>query len=65
MDLDELLPKAPGDPLALLTKQDIDRLSVDELNARITVLEAEIERARAKIAFAASHRANADSLFKR
>jgi uncharacterized small protein (DUF1192 family) len=65
MDLDDLLPKAPGDPLVLLMKQDIDRLSVDELNARIAALEAEIARARAKIQFATSHRATAESLFKR
>lgn len=65
MDLDDLLPKAPGDPLVLLMKQDIDRLSVDELNARITALEGEIARARGRIAFAANHRASAESLFKR
>jgi uncharacterized small protein (DUF1192 family) len=65
MDLDELLPKAPGDPLVLLMKQDIDRLSVEELNARIAVLEAEIARAKAKIAFAANHRLSAENLFKR
>jgi len=65
MDLDELLPKAPGDPLVLLMKQDIDRLSVEELNARIAALEAEIARAKAKIEFAAAHRLTADSLFKR
>jgi uncharacterized small protein (DUF1192 family) len=65
MDMDELLPKAPGDPLVLLMKQDIDRLSVEELNARITALEAEIARAKAKIEFAANHRLSAESLFKR
>jgi uncharacterized small protein (DUF1192 family) len=65
MDLDELLPKAPGDPLVLLMKQDIDRLSVEELNARIAALEAEIVRAKAKIQFAANHRLSAESLFKR
>lgn len=65
MDLDDLLPKAPGDPLVLLMKQDIDRLSVDELNARIAALEGEIARARGKIQFATSHRVIAESLFKR
>ncbi|WP_404710627.1 DUF1192 domain-containing protein [Sphingomonas sp. MMS24-J13] len=65
MDLDDLLPKAPGDPLVLLMKQDIDRLSVDELNARIATLEAEIARARARIQFATNHRTTAESLFKR
>ncbi len=65
MDLDDLLPKAPGDPLVLLMKQDIDRLSVDELTARIAALEGEIARAKAKIQFATSHRTAAESLFKR
>jgi hypothetical protein len=33
MDLDELFPDKPDDPLTLLTKQDLDPLSVDELHA--------------------------------
>lgn len=65
MDLDDLLPKSPGDPLVLLLKQDLDSLSVEELNARIAALETEIVRARAKLDFAVNHRATADSLFKR
>jgi uncharacterized small protein (DUF1192 family) len=65
MDLDDLLPKTPGDPLVLLGKQDLDPFSVDELNARIAVLEAEIARIRKKLDFALNHRATAESLFKR
>jgi len=65
MDLDELLPKKPGDPLVALTKQDLDPFSVEELHARVAVLEAEIARAKAKIDYAVNHRANAESLFKR
>lgn len=65
MDPDNDLPKRPGDPLTLLRLQDLDPLSVDELHARIAALEGEIERTRAKIATAASHRASAESLFKR
>ena len=65
MDLEDFLPKAPGDPLAVLVKQDLDPLSVDELNARIATLEAEIERARARINRAVNHRSSAESLFKR
>jgi uncharacterized small protein (DUF1192 family) len=65
MDLDDILPKNPGDPLAMLTRQDLDPLSVDELKARIALLEAEIARAQAKIEHAVNHRANAESLFKR
>jgi len=65
MDLDELLPKKPGDPLVALTKQDLDPFSVEELHDRIAVLEAEIARAKARIDRAVNHRANAESLFKR
>jgi uncharacterized small protein (DUF1192 family) len=65
MDLDELFPDKPGDPLALLVKQDLDPLSVDELHARIAKLEGEIERVRAKIAAAIDHRTNAESLFRK
>jgi uncharacterized small protein (DUF1192 family) len=65
MDLDELFPSKPADPLAQLAKQDLDPLSVDELHARIGALEAEIERSRAKIAFAVHHRASAEELFKK
>jgi uncharacterized small protein (DUF1192 family) len=65
MDLDDLFPKSPGDPLALLAKQDLDSLSVDELQARIAMLEAEIARIRGKLEFAVNHRATAEGLFKR
>ncbi len=65
MDLDELFPSKPDDPLTLLTKQDLDPLSVEELEARIVILETEIARARAKIDFALNHRASAEALFKR
>jgi uncharacterized small protein (DUF1192 family) len=65
MDLDDILPKNPGDPLVMLMKQDLDPLSVDELTARIATLEAEIARARAKIDHAVNHRAKAEGLFKR
>ncbi len=65
MDLEDLLPKTPGDPLTALARQDLDPLSVDELNARIEGLEAEIVRTRAKISAAVNHRSSAESLFKR
>ena len=65
MDLDELFPDKPGDPLVLLVKQDLDPLSVDELHARIAILEGEIARVRAKIAAAVDHRTNAESLFRK
>jgi len=65
MDLDEILPKKGGDPLTELARQDLDPLSVAELEARIAALEGEIVRTRGKMERAVNHRASADSLFKR
>ena len=65
MDLDELFPDKPDDPLTLLTKQDLDPLSVEELQTRIVILEAEITRVQAKLASSVSFRASAEDLFKR
>lgn len=45
--------------------KDLTPLSVAELNDYIAGLEAEIARARQAIAAKQSHRAGADSLFKR
>ena len=65
MDLDELFPDRPGDPLTLLVRQDLDPLSIDELNARIEMLEGEIARVRAKIAAASDHLTSAEQLFRK
>jgi uncharacterized small protein (DUF1192 family) len=65
MDLDELFPDKPDDPLKLLAKQDLDPLSVDELEARIALLEAEIARVKAKREQSVNFRASADDLFKK
>jgi uncharacterized small protein (DUF1192 family) len=65
MDLEELFPSKPGDPLVQLTKQDLDPLSVEELEERIVTLEGEIARVRAKIDAAVNHRASAEELFKK
>jgi len=46
-------------------KQDIDSLSVSELEARISALKSEIVRCEGKIAFASKHRSVADALFKK
>jgi uncharacterized small protein (DUF1192 family) len=64
MDLDDLFAKRPGDPLVLMTRQDLDPFSVEELLERIAVLEVEIVRVRAKCEGAVNHRASADALFK-
>jgi uncharacterized small protein (DUF1192 family) len=65
MDLDELFPNKPEDPLTQLARQDLDPFSVDELHERIAGLEAEIARVRAKIDAAVNHRASAEALFKK
>jgi uncharacterized small protein (DUF1192 family) len=65
MDLDDLFPSKPGDPLTLLTKQDLDPLSVEELEARIAALESEIARSRARMQAAIAFRADADAIFKK
>jgi uncharacterized small protein (DUF1192 family) len=65
MDLDELFPDKPDDPLTLLTKQDLDPLSVEELHDRIAILEAEIARVKAKLDASISFRTSADELFKK
>ena len=65
MDLDELFPDKPDDPLTLLTRQDLDPLSVAELHARIAILEAEIVRVRQKLESSVNFRASADSLFRK
>lgn len=65
MDIDDLSARRPDDPITLLRKQDLDPLSVEELNLRIAALEAEIERSRARLNASVNHRASADSLFKR
>jgi len=62
MDLDES-PRR-DDVLDQLVRQDLDPLSQGELEARITALEGEIARTRARIARAADHRASADALFR-
>ena len=62
MDLDDA---RPDDVLDQLVRQDLDPLSVAELEARVTVLSGEIERARRKVEQAVNHRASADQLFRR
>ena len=64
VELDDA-PLQPGDPLAELVRQDLDRLSVAELHARVAALEGEVARVRRKIEGAVHHRASADALFRR
>jgi uncharacterized small protein (DUF1192 family) len=65
MDLDELFANSPNDPLVALLRQDIERLSVEELEERVEALKGEIARCEAKIDFAKNHRSAADALFKK
>jgi uncharacterized small protein (DUF1192 family) len=66
MDSDDIAPPPrAGDPLTLAARMDLDPLSVAELHARLTLLEGEIVRTRAKIDHATRHRSIADELFKR
>jgi len=65
MDLDELFPSKPDDPLVALAKQDLDPLSVDELEERIDALKAEIARVEAHMQRAQTHRSEAEELFKK
>jgi uncharacterized small protein (DUF1192 family) len=65
MDLDELFPDKPKDPLEQLKKQDLDPLSVDELQDRVAALKEEIARVEAHLARAQTHRSAAEELFKK
>ncbi len=62
---DDDLPRKKSDLLADLAREDLDRLSIADLDARIAALEAELARTRTKRAGAADFRAAADSLFKK
>lgn len=65
MDLDEQFAKKPEDPLTQLCKEDLDPLSVAELELRIEALKGEIARVETKLEHAVTHKKAADELFKR
>ena len=65
MDLEDLFPSKPGDPLVELAKQDLDPMSIEELQARIEALKAEIARVEAHMQRAQTHRSAAEELFKK
>lgn len=60
---DDDRPRPRGDNASRLTSESLDSYSQDELATRIAQLTDEIERCRAHMARAASHRKLADSLF--
>ena len=65
MDLDDLFPSKPDDPLTALAKQDLDPFSIDELEERIAALRVEIARVETHMNQARSHRSAAEDLFKK
>jgi uncharacterized small protein (DUF1192 family) len=65
MDLDELFPSKPDDPLVALGKQDLDPFSIEELEERVELLKAEIARVEAHMQRATAHRSVAEELFKK
>jgi uncharacterized small protein (DUF1192 family) len=65
VDLEDLFPSKPGDPLVELAKQDLDPMSVEELQARIEALKAEIARVENHMRRAQDHRSAAEELFKK
>jgi uncharacterized small protein (DUF1192 family) len=65
MDLDDLFPSKPDDPLIALAKQDLDPMSIEELQARIESLRVEIARVEVHMQRAQSHRSAAEELFKK
>jgi len=65
VDLEELFPSKPDDPLVALGKQDLDPMSIAELHERIEILKAEIERVEAHMQRAQTHRSAAEELFKK
>lgn len=62
---DDDLPRRRDDVLTALIKQSLDPLSLGELDDRIATLETEIERVKAHRSAATSHKAIAESLFKK
>lgn len=65
MDPEDLQPKRVPDRLQALAKEDISLLGVDELNERITLLDAEIARSRAMIASKQGSLNEAEAVFRK
>jgi uncharacterized small protein (DUF1192 family) len=65
VDLDDLFPSKPDDPLVALGRQDLDPMSVEELKERIETLKAEIARVEIHMQRVLDHRSAAEELFKK
>jgi len=62
---DDDRPRTRGDIASRLASESLDSYSQDELEHRIALLEAEIERTRTHKDRAAAHKLAADALFAR
>ena len=65
MDEDDFFSSRPQSPLALLAKEDLGPLSIDELQERIAALREEIARVERHMVDAARHRTAAEDIFKK
>ena len=65
MDIEDLVPNKPDDPLVALARQDLDPLSIDELHERIAALKAEIASVESHIERVTAHRSAAEELFRK
>lgn len=66
MDSDDLEPrKRRGEALSALAREDLELLGVEELNERITALEAEIVRIRNQLERKKGSLSAAEALFKK
>lgn len=63
--MDDVLPRPKNDVMQSLTRQDLEPLSVLELQGRIQILTAEISRTEAQIASAADVKSGAEALFRK
>ena len=61
---DEDRPRARGDAASLLARESLDSYSLDELDARVALLRAEIERVGEHRQKSAAHRLAAEALFR-
>ena len=61
---DDDRPRPRGDSASRLSSESLDSYSLEELDARVELLEAEIARVIAHRNKAAAHKAAADALFK-
>tara|TARA_R110002110_G_scaffold183726_1_gene390421 strand:+ start:1796 stop:1996 length:201 start_codon:yes stop_codon:yes gene_type:complete len=66
MDSDDLEPrKRRGEALAALAKEDLSLLGIEELQERISALEAEIVRIRHQLDSKHGSRSAAEALFRK